>query len=247
MANILIADDSIIMRKNLKSIITRAGHNVVSEAVNGQQAVLLYNKSDVDLVTLDITMPVMDGIEALKKILKKDPEAKVIIISALDQKKMVFQALECGAKYYVIKPVTEEKIVNALENVLNIQQRSTSQEEFPQNLEHNQISSTSPQRHTSNLEDQIERLPPFTIDNVSGTFIVNINKTMDGQNVSTLDSAMRGFLFIKPLKITFNLCNDLLQKDVYNALTQMARLIKSAGGEIEIKGDSHANNFFDIK
>lgn len=120
MANILIADDSIIMRKNLKSIFTRAGHNIVAEASNGQQAYALYEKSMPDIVTMDITMPVMDGIEAVKKIIGSFPDAKIIVISALDQKRMVFQALECGAKYYIIKPVTEEKVINALEEILSL-------------------------------------------------------------------------------------------------------------------------------
>jgi two-component system chemotaxis response regulator CheY len=120
MANILIADDSIIMRKNLKSIFTRAGHNIAAEASNGQQAYALYEKCIPDIVTMDITMPVMDGIEAVKKITGSFPDAKIIVISALDQKRMVLEALECGAKYYIIKPVTEEKVINALEEVLSL-------------------------------------------------------------------------------------------------------------------------------
>jgi YesN/AraC family two-component response regulator len=233
MANILIADDSIIMRKNLKSIITRAGHNVAGEAVNGQQAYLLYNKDTVDLVTLDITMPVMDGIEALKKILEKDPEAKVIIISALDQKRMVFQALECGAKYYIIKPITEEKIVNAISKVLN------HQPQFCQQEDNQQLTVTREDDSIIlKVKPNSEPLPPFTIDNMNGTFIVNINDTMNTSNVSMLDTAMKGFLFIKPLRITFNFLNtSSLHKDVIVSLAKIGSSIKEVNGEFNINGD----------
>lgn len=247
MANILIADDSIIMRKNLKSIITRAGHSVAAEAVNGQQAYLLYNKDEIDLVTLDITMPVMDGIEALKKILEKDQDAKVIIISALDQKKMVFQALECGAKYYIIKPVTEEKIVNAFNKILNIHQPySHSIEPINSSESGHGLKKATDSTNNFTIIDKSEPLPPFNIDNINGIFMININNTIDTANISTLETAMQGLLFIKPLKIIFNICDSLLQKEIYDILAKIAKSIKSVGGELEIKGNTLPKELKDI-
>jgi len=119
MANILIVDDSIIMRRNLKTIFTKAGHNVIAEASNGQQALQLYEKFLPDVVTMDITMPNVNGIEAVKLIISKYPDAKIIIISGLDQKNVVYSALEYGAKHYIIKPISEKKVLDILDAVLN--------------------------------------------------------------------------------------------------------------------------------
>lgn len=118
MANILIVDDSLVMRRNLKSILTGAGHDVIAEASNGSQALMEYEKHRPDIVTMDITMPVMNGIESVKRIMDKYPEARIIIISALDQKTMILQALESGAKHYIIKPFTVEKVVSVIDTVL---------------------------------------------------------------------------------------------------------------------------------
>ncbi|HEX3010900.1 MAG TPA: response regulator [Syntrophomonadaceae bacterium] len=119
MANILIADDSTITRRGLSLILTEAGHTIAGQATTGKQAYLLYQQLKPDLVTMDITMPGMDGVEALRTILKMDPSAKIIMISALDQRKMVLEALENGASHYIIKPFKEEKVLEIIDAVLN--------------------------------------------------------------------------------------------------------------------------------
>ncbi len=120
MANILIVDDSPIMRRNLSAILKAAGHTVVSEAVNGEDAFREYEKHKPDLVTMDITMPVMNGVEAVEKIIGSFEDAKIIMISALDQKFMVLSALQSGAKHYVIKPFTPEKVMQIINEVLEV-------------------------------------------------------------------------------------------------------------------------------
>ncbi len=118
MANVLIVDDALIMRKNLKKIFLQAGHCVVDEAANGIQAIEMYKKYLPDIVTMDITMPGMDGIEALKNLMNEYSSAKVVMVSGLDQKDKVFEALELGAKFYILKPVTTEIVTNAVNTVL---------------------------------------------------------------------------------------------------------------------------------
>lgn len=230
MANILIADDSIVMRKNLKTIITGLGHNVVGEATNGQQAYILYNK-EVDIVTMDITMPIMDGIGALKKIREKDPNAKVIMISALDQKKMVFEALENGAKYYIIKPVTEEKILNAINKVLSNDDKAEKALNSTEKIE---------------AEEKIKvNIDPFTIDNKEGTFVVNINETLTMNNIGTLENALNGLMFIKPLKIVFNFGTQKNYfKDVLNSLVQLSKKVKQVQGEFKVSGEKEIEDMF---
>lgn len=126
MARILIVDDSIMMRKTLCTILQRAGHTIVAEGANGEQAVLFYTNHRPDLVTLDITMPGMGGIEAITKIREFDPNASIIVVSALGQKHVVFEALQKGAKNYVLKPITEDKLLAVVNMVLGLARDSST-------------------------------------------------------------------------------------------------------------------------
>jgi two-component system, chemotaxis family, chemotaxis protein CheY len=118
MAKILIVDDSNVMRKKLASIFTEAGHTVIAEAQNGMEAFRAYARYSPDLVTMDITMPVMNGIEAVKKIVPNYPEAKIVMISSVGQKDMVMTALKLGAKHFIVKPFTVEQAKTIIDKVL---------------------------------------------------------------------------------------------------------------------------------
>jgi len=114
MAQILIADDAPVMRRNIRKILEKEGHQIVAEATNGKQAYLEYKNYVPDLVTMDVNMPIVDGVEAVGNIVNEFPHAKIIMISSNDQKRMVFNALQKGAKYYIMKPITEEKLLNVV-------------------------------------------------------------------------------------------------------------------------------------
>jgi two-component system chemotaxis response regulator CheY len=120
MSNILIVDDSHVMRKNLKTILSEAGHTIVAEAVNGAQAYKEYNNHLPDLVTMDITMPFMNGVDALKKIIHEFPDAKIVIVSIANNNKVILEAMQCGASNYVLKPFTVEKVIRVVNQVLHI-------------------------------------------------------------------------------------------------------------------------------
>ena len=114
MARFLIADDSLLSRKMLEKIITDFGHTVVGESKDGEETVQMYEALQPDVLTLDITMPIMNGIECLEKIISKYPEAKVLIVSAIGKSSMVLEAMKNGAKYYVTKPLDEKKVIEAI-------------------------------------------------------------------------------------------------------------------------------------
>ncbi len=118
MAKILIVDDSKIVRRNLKTILSKAGHEIIAEAENGMQAYHEYEKYKPDLVTMDITMPLLDGVRAVKKIMTSHPEARIIMVSAIDQKNMVIAAIQNGAKHYILKPFDPDKVIAAVNAVL---------------------------------------------------------------------------------------------------------------------------------
>jgi len=165
-AKVLVVDDSTIMRRNLSAILSNAGHTIVAEASNGELGVKEYKNCKPDLVTMDITMPVLDGIRAVKQIIAIDPQAQIVMISSLDQKFMVLTALQNGARHYIIKPFSPEKVLKVIDDVLN----------------------TSKGRHTADAAEKSPKAPADgqknslgainnTISNISFS-INNINNTI---------------------------------------------------------------------
>jgi len=113
---LLIVDDAAFMRLNLKNIL-KDKYEIVGEAENGIEAVEMYKEENPDFVTMDITMPEMDGLEAIKAIMDIDPKAQIIVCSAMGQQKMVIQAIDAGAKDFIVKPFKDERVLNALTNL----------------------------------------------------------------------------------------------------------------------------------
>ena len=118
MANIMIVDDSRTSRKILREILESAGHNILAECVNGEEGYLQYKELRPDLVTMDITMPKLDGLEALQLIRKLDGEAKVVMITAAGQREKMVRAIKCGAAEFISKPYEAQEVQNIIEKVL---------------------------------------------------------------------------------------------------------------------------------
>lgn len=116
--NILICDDAAFMRMMIKDILTKNGYNVIGEAENGLKAIEKYAETSPDLVLMDITMPEMDGIAALKKIKEYDSNAVVIMCSAMGQQAMVIEAIQSGAKDFIVKPFQADRVIEAVRKVL---------------------------------------------------------------------------------------------------------------------------------
>jgi two-component system chemotaxis response regulator CheY len=119
MANVLIVDDAAFMRMMLRKIIKVAGHEVIGEAADGEQGVELYKELQPDLTTLDITMPGKDGIEVLRDILEINPQARVVMCSALGQQAKVVECIKLGARDFVVKPFETEVVERAITKALN--------------------------------------------------------------------------------------------------------------------------------
>ena len=111
---ILIVDDASFMRMMIKDILVKNGYEVVGEAADGAQAVTMYKELKPDLVTMDITMPEMDGITALKNIRAENPNAVVIMCSAMGQQAMVIDAIQAGAKDFIVKPFQADRVLEAI-------------------------------------------------------------------------------------------------------------------------------------
>lgn len=122
MAKILIVDDSRTSRKMLKEVLVDAGHEVVGEASNGEEGIIMYRKLQPDAVTMDITMPVMNGLEALTCIKKDDEKAKVIMVTAAGQKEKMVQAIKEGADDFIAKPFEPDQVLDAIRHVLEVEE-----------------------------------------------------------------------------------------------------------------------------
>ncbi len=116
---VMIVDDAAFMRMSLKKSLQDEGFEVIAEAENGKQAVDKYTSENPDLVTMDITMPEMDGLEAAKNIIDNDSDAKIIMVSAMGQQKMVIEAIEAGAKDFIVKPFDDKRISEAVNKVFS--------------------------------------------------------------------------------------------------------------------------------
>lgn len=119
MAKVLVVDDAKFMRMTLTNILQKGNHEVVGEAENGVEAVDMCHSLQPDLITMDITMPEMNGIEALKKIKESSSDVNIVMCSAMGQQKMVVEAIEHGAKDFIVKPFDETRVLDAIERVLS--------------------------------------------------------------------------------------------------------------------------------
>ena len=115
---IMLVDDAAFMRMTIKNALTKAGYDNIIEASDGQIAVETYQKEHPDLVIMDITMPNMDGIQALQTIKPADPEARVVMCSAMGQEGMVVEAIKLGAKDFIVKPFKQDRILQTVEKII---------------------------------------------------------------------------------------------------------------------------------
>lgn len=228
MARILVVDDSAVMRKNLVSILTQGGHTVVGEAMSGGQAHLMYRTYLPDLVTMDITMPGINGIDAVKLIIKDYPDAKIIMVSALNQRNMVFEALEHGAKHYLIKPVTPDSVKTVVQKVLGIK---------PINLNTNESQGKSQAETAGNINEKIEPViqQPFAIESINNMFQIKITKYLTEESFKSLQQAIQGLLFVKPLKVVIDFGNlEVLPHPLLEKIGEIVKAISGANGILKI-------------
>ncbi|MBT9545668.1 MAG: response regulator [Candidatus Sericytochromatia bacterium] len=117
-ARVLVVDDAAFMRMMIRDILVKNGYEVAGEAANGSEAVLKYQELRPDVTTMDITMPEMDGITAVREIRKIDPNARIIMCSAMGQQAMVLDAIQAGARDFIVKPFQEDRVIDAIKKVL---------------------------------------------------------------------------------------------------------------------------------
>ncbi len=119
MKRVLVVDDASVVRLLIKKVLSRGDFEIVGEAVNGVDALVKYKELKPDIVTMDITMPEADGIQATKDIIAFDPQAKIVMLSGIDQKEMLWKAIKAGATSYIVKPFENDRILTTLSETLD--------------------------------------------------------------------------------------------------------------------------------
>jgi len=224
MARILIVDDANIGRINIKNIVVGAGHEVVGEAENGLLAFQMFKQYRPDLVTMDITMPVMDGITSLKQIIAFEPTAKVVMISALGQQLKVLQAIKSGAKYFLVKPFRGDDLVKSINTVLNIEQR------LPE------ATVTQPVQSENQGENDECGL---TVENAMGTILIKISAQMSEKDLKTLKTVIEGIINISPLKVVFDFQDvEYMNINILKKIYKAGEILKVAGGDVRVTSNN---------
>lgn len=219
MARVLIVDDSTIMRRNLKAILVKAGHTVVGEAINGGQAHLMYRTYLPDLVTMDITMPNVNGIEAVKLIKKEFSNAKIVMVSALDQRGMVLEAIKQGADHYIIKPITSETVIDVVNKVLGIIPVKAHEEGL------------QPEKNVPQADDAA----PFSIENVDNTFHIRLSPRLTEDSFTMLMQTVQGLMIVKPLQIVVNFSSiETLPEPLLYKIAGIVQAVKNSQGIIRV-------------
>lgn len=202
MANIMVVDDSVVMRRVLKSYFSQIGHTVVAEAGNGEQALVYYDAFKPELVTLDITMPGADGIEILKQLIIKNPELKVIIVSSIKKKTTIVEALTNGAKHYILKPFTFDKIVSAVRGVFG----EVEMEDVIKQAEE-EVDIAIEEENAESVLNEVKTTIESTNVNIFSKFIkIEVSKNIESKNIEDYRKTIRDILIITPELVTIDFC-----------------------------------------
>ncbi len=238
MITVLIVDDDSSTRRLLRHFLIGEGLEVVDEANDAFEAKRMYNKYKPDLVTMDINMPGIDGIEGVKRIIKIDPEAVIIMVTAYGEKEKVLEAIKAGAKNYILKPLNRAAIRKIIDTV--IAENKIKKEQQPPAAEEIREDNDTPAG-----EAQEE---PFDITNPEGgKFYININPGLDQGGFEKLSRAVEGILIIKPTKIMLNFDKiDDLNPEVRDLIVGLIKNITESHGIIDVLASKNVsvNNHF---
>jgi len=234
MARVLVVDDALMMRKTIGAMLAKAGHVIVDEAANGEQAVLAYKNHRPDLVTMDITMPGVDGIEALAQIISFDPDARVIMVSALGQRHKVFDALQYGAKSYVLKPFKEDKLLSVINEVLGTGSCRTALSGHDTGERGGMATNTVPLA-AANSDSLPNSGKPFSVENRDQDFYINILREFVCSDFGDLMQAVQEIASAQPRYVTFNFTSsNAMNGSAAPNFTKVMASITAVGGMVRI-------------
>lgn len=222
MARVLVVDDSAVARKALSEILNQLGHRVAGEATSGSQAFVEYVKLKPDLVTMDLTMPGMSGIEATAKIIATFPAARIIVISAMEGRQVVLEALEKGARHFIIKPITTDKVTAVVNGVL--------QQEFDRDKHLELI------KKLKGAEEfrQASLVPPFSIESNGQVVMIKVNPNISANSCQSLTLELEEHLAAGSARVLIDFGNmTSLEKALIGSFDALIGVIEQKGGVVK--------------
>lgn len=236
MARILIVDDSAVARKSLREIVISLAHTVVGEAENGTQAFVEYTRLKPDIVTMDLTMQGMSGAETTSKLIATFPEARIIVISAMEERRVVLDALERGARHFIIKPINQEKVASVLTNVL--------QQVFDKHKHRELVRKMKGMGDPASVRPENVYMPPHQIMRDGSLTIIKVNANLTMTSCQSLAIEMEEYLTGEP-KMLFDFgVTAGFDKKVLAEVDKLIRKIEEGPGIL--KAVSRNSEFVDL-
>lgn len=227
-ARVLVVDDSAVARKKLQEIMLSLGHSVVGEAANGAQAFVEYAKLKPDVVTMDLTMQGLGGAEATSKIISSYPEARIIVISAIEERKIIIDALERGARHFIIKPIRQEKVAAVMQNIM--------QQEFDLQKHMDCVRKLKQQDEMPYLvsEEAQKLLPPYSIVPQDNRFVqVFINESLTIKSCESLFLELEEYLNDLPRVLLDFGKTSKLDQQLFDQLNKLVEKIEGQSGAVK--------------
>jgi two-component system chemotaxis response regulator CheY len=239
MANVMIVDDSPMIRRSLRSMIEALGHCVTAEAVDGRDAIEVYKKgNEIDLVTMDIQLPGMDGIEAVRQIREQNPEAVIVMISSVEERGRVYEAIKLGAKHYIIKPFTEEKVNQVLTAVLGtclVEVQEQSVDPIKARLrEMEEERKTKNSRQPIKLEVPTLGLMPFELVLKDGKVVLTIQRHINDSNIRYLQDCLQGLLYYRKAKYVIDLWEPIHHDGALGLILDFFIAVRNRNGTVGV-------------
>lgn len=234
MANIMIVDDSSLIRRNLREILQGMGHQVVAEADDASSAVELYREHAVDLVTMDIQMPGISGIEAVRRIRDADPQALIVMISSMEQKSMVYDAIKQGAKHFIVKPFADDKVREVINSVLGpkaIKGEPSPGKSAPPKEDEAQAAK---KREPLTLDPMHLSAAPFELAQKDGRIVLTVQRHVNMSNVQHFHAALKGLLYMRNAKYVIDLWEAVTDQEGLSLLEQFVTIVRQRKGTIAL-------------
>lgn len=245
MANIMIVDDSPIILQRLRIILEELGHCVVAEAADGQEAVDQYGKHDVDLVTMDIQMPGMDGIEAVRLIREKDPSAAIVMVSSVEDRNKVFEAIKRGAKHYILKPFNGAKVYEVVNAVLGAPAKPPMQPAAPA-VERASASIGAAGSAPAKPKEVYELQPPdiaalpFELLHMEDRMILMVQRHINHHHLRVLRDCLQGLLYFRKIRCVLECWEPIRDEEGLRLLLDFIGAARSRKGATAIVTDDSA-------
>jgi len=241
MAKILIVDDSFVMRKNIKLMLEKVGHVVVAEVEDGANAYDAYVKYLPDLVTMDLEMPKVGGLEATERIIRQFPDAKIIVISGLSNKANITKAVRMGAYHFILKPISEEKVTSVVNVALTMKIDITKRLELVEKINSNQNIPADGNEGPLKGKEKSYRL-----DNINSTCVlIIIERNLNQEDMRAMATEIGVMLSAKRDKYLLEFAKGILMsEDALGWINQLTTRIGIRGGVVRaVCRDSQFYNF----